>query len=49
MNNDPISEACSTIEHWLPTHLLEELASWDMLPQVVTDSLRTLEEFTQLP
>lgn len=37
MNIEPTNEARKTIEHWLETHLLEELGSWDMLPQVVAD------------
>ena len=37
MNIEPTEEARNTIEHWLQTHLLEELGSWDMLPQVVAD------------
>ncbi len=37
MNIEPIDEARNTIEHWLQTQLLEELGSWDMLPQVVAD------------
>ena len=37
MNIEPTSEARKTIEQWLKTNLLEELNSWDMLPQVVGD------------
>ena len=37
MNIEPTEKARNTIEHWLQTHLLEELGSWDMLPQVVAD------------
>ena len=37
MEIEPTEEARNTIEHWLQTHLLEELGSWDMLPQVVAD------------
>ena len=37
MNIEPTYEARNTIEHWLQTQLLEELGSWDMLPQVVAD------------
>jgi hypothetical protein len=37
MNIEPTVEARKTIEHWLQTHLLEELCSWDMLPQVIAD------------
>ena len=37
MNIEPTEEARNTIENWLQTHLLEELGSWDMLPQVVAD------------
>jgi hypothetical protein len=37
MNFEPTSEARKTIEQWLKTNLLEELNSWDMLPQVVGD------------
>ena len=37
MNIEPTVEARQTIEHWLQTHLLEELGSWDILPQVVAD------------
>jgi len=44
MNIEPTVEARQTIEHWLQTHLLEELGSWDILPQVVADFLNTQEE-----
>jgi hypothetical protein len=37
MNIEPTNQARKTIEHWLQTHLLGELSSWDMLPQVVGD------------
>ena len=37
MEIEPTEEARNTIEHWLQTHLLEELGSWDMLAQVVAD------------
>jgi hypothetical protein len=37
MNIEPTEEARKTIERWLQTHLLEELGSWDLLPQVVAD------------
>jgi hypothetical protein len=37
MEIEPTEEARNTIEHWLQTHLLEELGSWDMLPQVIAD------------
>ena len=37
MNIEPTYEARKTIENWLQTNLLEELSSWDMLPQVVAD------------
>jgi hypothetical protein len=37
MNIEPTAEARTTIEQWLQTNLLEELNSWDMLPQVVGD------------
>jgi hypothetical protein len=37
MKIEPTVEARETIEHWLQTHLLEELGSWDILPQVVAD------------
>ena len=37
MNIEPTEEARNTIEHWLQTHQLEELGSWDMLPQMVAD------------
>ena len=37
MNIEPTSEARKTIEQWLQTNLLDELNSWDMLPQVVGD------------
>jgi len=37
MNIEPTDEARNTIEHWLQTQLLEELGSWDLLPQVVAD------------
>lgn len=37
MNIEPTAEARKTIEQWLQTNLLEELNSWDMLPQVMSD------------
>jgi hypothetical protein len=37
MNIDATKEVRQTIEQWLQTNLLEELNSWDMLPQVVGD------------
>jgi hypothetical protein len=37
MNIQPTQEARKTIEHWLQTHLLRELGTWDILPQVVAD------------
>jgi len=37
MNIEPTSQARKTIEQWLQTNLLDELNSWDMLPQVVGD------------
>ena len=35
MNIEPTAEARKTIEQWMQTKLLDELNSWDMLPQVV--------------
>lgn len=37
MNIEPTAEARKTIEQWLQTNLLDELNSWDVLPQVVGD------------
>ena len=37
MNIEPTAVARKTIEQWLQTNLLDELNSWDMLPQVVGD------------